>query len=117
MAQEEKPVSSPAEGACSKTPSTSLSLAISDHCINQLPVVTARSQFTGHNIDLWVRHIQAILRPRNLLDHLTNDAPLATDPTHKQWVVEAEILYIWILNSMTTEIANQFIQYETLKEI
>ena len=117
MAQEEKPASSPAEGACKKTPATGLSLASSDRWFNQLPVVTARSQFTGHNIYFWARHIQATLRPRNLLDLLKNEAPPTIDASHKQWVVEVEMFYIWIVNSLTTEMTNRFIQYEAIKEI
>ena len=31
--------------------------------------------------------------------------------------MEAEILYIWILDSMNTEMANRFIQYETVNEM
>ena len=80
-------------------------------------MVTARSQFTGHNIYLWARHIQAILRLRNLLDHLKSEAPPGKDLSYTQWVVEGKILYIWILYSMKTEMTNRFIQYETVKEI
>ena len=80
-------------------------------------MVAARSQFTGHNIHLWVRHIQAILRPRNLLNLLTNKAPSRTDPLCRQWIVEEEILYTWILDSMSTEMANRFIKYETVTEV
>ena len=80
-------------------------------------MVTARSQFTGHNIYLWARHIQAILRLRNLLDHLKSEAPQGKDLSYTQWVVEGKILYIWILYSMKTEMTNRFIQYETVKEI
>ena len=50
-----------------------------------------------------------LIRPRNLLDHLTIEAASSKDPIYKQWVVEAEILYIWILDSMNTKMANPFI--------
>ena len=55
----------------------------------------------GHDFFLWERHVQAILRPRNLLDHLTKNVPSKTWPLYKRWVVEEEVLYIWILDSMT----------------
>ena len=121
MAQEGKVTTTLSECTSSETPSqaltTSLAISTNDRWFNQLPVVTTRSQFTSHNIYLWARHIQAILRPRNLLDHLTSEAPPGKDPRYKQWVVEAEILYIWILDYMNTEMANRFIQYETVNEI
>ena len=31
--------------------------------------------------------------------------------------MEEEVLYTWLLDSMTTELANRFIEYETVKEI
>ena len=82
-----------------------------------LPAMAPRSQFTSHNIYLWVCHIQAILTPRKLLDHLPNQAPPDIDPQYKRWTVEEEVLYTWLLDSMTTEAANHFIEYKTVKEI
>ena len=43
--------------------------------------------------------------------------PPETDSNYKRWIVEEEILYIWILNSMMAELANRFIEYETAKDI
>ena len=51
------------------------------------------------------------------MDHLTDPAPSKEDAQYKRWIVEAEILYTWILDSMTTELANCFIEYATVKEI
>ena len=31
--------------------------------------------------------------------------------------MEEEILYKWILDSMTAELANRFIEYETIKDV
>ena len=93
-----------------------LSITGGDRWFNNLPFVTSWSQFTGLNYHLWTHHIQAVHRPRNLLDHLTDPAPSQTDAQYKRWIVEEEILYIWILDSMTTELANYFIEYPTMKE-
>ena len=92
------------------TPSPGLSITGGDRWFTQLPVVIIRSQFTGHNLFLWTHYIQAILRPRNMINHLT-------DLNFKRWTVEEEILFLWILDSMTTELANQFIEYEIVKDI
>ena len=122
MAKEEKPTSFPMVDA-STSPvvvspaSAGSSIPTGDWWFSQLPVVASRSQFNGLNIHLWVRHIQVILRPQNLLDHLTGTAPVETDPHYKKWIVEEEVLYTWILDSMTAELVNRFIEYETVKAI
>ena len=89
-----------------------LPIPTGDKWFSQLLVVTPRSKFTGRRIHLWVSHIQAILRPRKLLDHQTNNAPSETDPQHKK-----EIPFAEILDSMLTELANRFIEYQIEKEI
>ena len=71
----------------------------------------------GHHICLWEHHVQAILRPRNLLDHLTENAPSKTGPLYKRWVVEEEVFYTWIFDSMISELANRFIKYSSIKAI
>ena len=106
-------------GGDTKIPTSSLGLSVTvgDCWFNHLPVVTSTSQFTGHNLYLWTHCIQAILRPRNLIDHLINSAPPQIDPNYKCWKMEEDILYIWILDCMTTKLANRFIQYETVKDV
>ena len=71
----------------------------------------------GHNIFMWEHHIQAILRSQNLLDHLTEKVPSMKNPLHKRWVVEEEVSYTWILDSMTLELANRFIKYASIKAL
>ena len=96
---------------------SSLAISTNDRWFTKLLVVAARSQFTGHNLYLWEQHIQANLRPRELVDHLTDIAPPKTDPHYKRWTLEEEVQYTWILDSMSTEMANRFIEYATVKEI
>ena len=98
MAKEEKSTSSPLVDASSMpmvSTSTRSSIPIGDRWFSQLPVVAARSQFNSLilNRHLWVRHVQVILIPRNLLDHLTGTASAKIDPQYKRWVVEEEALY------------------------
>ena len=38
------------------------------------------------------------------------------DPTYKKWIAEKEVLYNWILDSMTPNLSYQSIEYETVKE-
>ena len=81
MAQEEKPATSAAEETTLKP--YNLTISTSDRWFSQLPVVAARSQFTGHTLYLWVQHIQTILRLRELVDHLTDITPPKTASHHK----------------------------------
>ena len=81
MAQEEKPTPSAVEETSSK--SSSLAISTRDRWFTQFPVVAARSQFTSHNLYIWERHIQAILRLRELVDNLKNIAPPKVDPNYK----------------------------------
>ena len=97
------------------TSSTGLSISSGDHWFTQLPVVTSQNQFTGHNLYIWTRHVHAVPRPHNLIDHLIESTPLEIDSNYKRWIVEEEVLYIWILESMMAALTNRFIEYETVK--
>ena len=57
------------------------------------------------------------LSPRSLLPHLTQDAPSATDPRYKRWIVEEQIVRSWLLDSMNTDYFQKFIEYRTAKAI
>ena len=57
------------------------------------------------------------LSPRSLLPHLTQDAPWATDPRYKRWIVEEQIIRSWLLDSMNTDYFQKFIEYRTAKAI
>ena len=78
---------------------------------------SCKKSVSGPQLNLWEGHIQAILRQRELVDPLKDIAPPKTDPHYKRWSVEEEVLYTWIMDSMSTKMANRFIEYATIKEI
>ena len=88
-----------------------------DRWLTQLPVVAPRSQFNGHNLYLWEMVVDQALSPRSLLPHLTQDAPLPTDPRFKRWIVEEQTVRSWLLDSMSTDYFQKFIEYKTAKGI
>ena len=88
-----------------------------DSWLAQLLVVAPRSQFNGHNLYLWEMVADQALSPRSLLPHLTQDAPLPTDPRFKRWIVEEQTVRSWLLDSMSTDYFQKFIDYKTAKGI
>ena len=78
-----------------------------------MPVVATRSQFIGHNIHLKVRHIQTKI----IVGSPDQQSSHENDELYKKWIVEEEVLYTWILDSLSIELANRFIEYETVKEM
>ena len=58
-----------------------------------------------------------VLRPKNLKDHLTTRAIPQENPQYMRRIVKEELLCTWILDSMTTELANCFIEYSSVQEI
>ena len=97
--------------------SQGISMTTGDRWFNRLLVVGPRSQFSGPISHLWTWYIQTVLKPRNLEDHLTTRALPEENPQYKRWIVEEEILYTWILDSLATELANYFIEYSSVKGI
>ena len=95
---------------------TESTLQLDDSRFSQLTVIANRIQFTGHNIHLWVRHIRVVLWPRELLNYLTEMALMEMDPTYKKWIVEEEVLNTWIIDSMTQDLFNSFVEYVTVKQ-
>ena len=47
---------------------------------------------------------------------MLSSSPL-TDPQYKKLKIEDEVLYTWIIDSMSTELENHFVKYETMKDI
>ena len=115
MAQEEKPATSTAKETHLKP--SNITISTSHRWFSQLLVIAARSQFINHNLNLWARHIQTILRPRDLMDHLTDIAPPKIASHHNRWIVEEEVLHTWALDSMSTKMVNHFSEYALVKEI
>ena len=104
-----------AEAAAS--PRQSDVLPAGDKWLAQLPIVAPRSQFNGHNLYLWEMVVDQALSPRSLLPHLTQDARAATDPRYKRWIVEEQIVRSWLLDSMSTDYFQKFLEYRTAKAI
>lgn len=51
--------------------------------------------------------------------HLTGEtaAPEATDPKYRSWKIDDHLVMSWLINSMTTEVGENFLLHRTAKEI
>ena len=67
------------------------------------------------NLYLWERNVRAVLKPRKLLSHLTDDCPPENDPNFMQWIQEEEIVFAWLLDSLSPEQNARYVTYDTSK--
>ena len=88
-----------------------------DRWLTHLPVVAKCNVFSGHNLILWVRTIQAALKPRRLLHLLSEDCPSEDHPNFQKLVTEEEFIFGWLLESVGPKQLSRFILYDTSKKI
>ena len=52
-------------------------------------------------------------------DYITgaSAAPETTSPTKKKWIAENNMFMSWLVNSMTIDIGENFLSFDTAKEI
>ena len=84
MAKEEAKIPTSAVSAA-----TSSSIA-TNKWLTHLPVFAKCNIFNGNNLILWERTVQAALRPRKLVHHLTEDGPHEIHPEIMKWTIEEE---------------------------
>ena len=69
--------------------------------LTHLPVIAKCNIFNGHNLILWERTIQAALKSRQLIHHLSEDCPSEDHQNFQKWVMEEELVFAWPLDSRT----------------
>ena len=88
-----------------------------DWWLTHLLVIAKCNVFNGNNLIIWERTIEAALKPRRLLHHLTDDGPSEDHPTFPQWLLAEEIVFAWLLESIAPEQMSRFVSYETSKKL
>ena len=71
--------------------------------------------FNENNLYLWERNVRAVLKPQKLFSHLTEDSPLEADPNFMRWIQEEEIVFVWLLDSLSPEQNARYVTYDTSK--
>ena len=88
-----------------------------DRWLTHLPVIAKCNIFNGHNLILWERTIQAALKPRQLIHHLSEDYPSEDHPNFQNWVMEEEFVFAWLLDLIAPEQMARLISYDTSKKL
>ena len=73
----------------------------------------------GHNFLQWSQSVFMFICGRGKDGHLTGEitTPDSTDPKYRAWKTDDHLVMSWLINSMTTEIGENFLLYKTAKEI
>ena len=82
-----------------------------------IPVTSHK--LTGHNYLQWSQSVMMFICGRGRDDYLTGATaqPKPEDPQFRTWRAENNLVMSWLINSMTTEIGENFLLYSTAKEI
>ena len=84
-----------------------------DKWLSNLPIVAKCNVFNGNNLYLFERNVQAVLKPQKLFYHLSEDSPLEDDPNFMRWIQEEEIVFAWLLDSLSPEQNARYVTYDT----
>ena len=94
---------SSAKNSSAKYPSAGNFIVSTDRWLTHLPVVARCNIFNGNNLILWERTIQAALKPRKLINHLSENAPPENHSDFQKWIMEEEFVFAWLLDSIAPE--------------
>ena len=85
--------------------------------LTHLPVFAKCNIFYGNNLLVWERTVQAALRPRKIIHHLTEDGPHEDHPDFMKWTMEEEFVFPWLLDSLAPEHQAQFVSCDTSRKL
>ena len=109
--EKEVPLSSTTVASSARTFSVS-----TDRWLTHLPVVAKCNIFNGSNLILWERTVQAALKPRKLIHHLSEEGPPEQHTDFQKWVME-EFVFAWLLDSIAPEQMVRYASYDTSKQL
>ena len=61
--------------------------------------------------------MQIAINSRGKFKHITNEPSKITDPEYPQWAIHDSIVISWIIENIDAEIVNQFIDYNTARDL
>jgi hypothetical protein len=81
--------------------------------------IVTNHKLQGHNFLQWNQSVFIYICGRGKDGHLTGDtpAPDAKDPKFRSWKTDDHLVMSWLLNSMTTDVGENFLLFKTAKEI
>ncbi|GMP80639.1 hypothetical protein CsSME_00035660 [Camellia sinensis var. sinensis] len=84
---------------------------------SHLPITAHK--LNGQNYLQWSQSILMFIRGKEKDDYITGASalPETTASTYKRWIAENNMVMSWLVNSMTTDIGENFLSCDTAKEI
>ncbi|RVW57066.1 Retrovirus-related Pol polyprotein from transposon TNT 1-94 [Vitis vinifera] len=84
---------------------------------SHLPITAHK--LNGQNYLQWSQSILMFIRGKEKDDYITgaSAAPETTASTYKKWIAENNMVMSWLVNSMTADIGENFLSFDTAKEI
>ncbi|RVW29262.1 Retrovirus-related Pol polyprotein from transposon TNT 1-94, partial [Vitis vinifera] len=108
-----------ATNSSSSTSDIIISSSSSSHQMetSHLPITTHK--LNGQNYLQWSQSILMFIRGKEKDDYITGAlaAPETTTSTYKKWIAENNMVMSWLVNSMTADIGENFLSFDTAKEI
>ncbi|RVX04556.1 Retrovirus-related Pol polyprotein from transposon TNT 1-94 [Vitis vinifera] len=108
-----------ATNSSSSTSDIIISSSSSSHQMetSHLPITTHK--LNGQNYLQWSQSILMFIRGKEKDDYIigASAAPKTTTSTYKKWIAENNMVMSWLVNSMTTDIGENFLSFDTAKEI
>ncbi|KAF7803825.1 Retrovirus-related Pol polyprotein from transposon RE1 [Senna tora] len=83
------------------------------------PILITGHKLNGHNYLQWRQSVYMFICGKGKDDYLTGaaKAPDQNTSAHKKWKAEDHMVMSWLVNSMTTEVGDNFLLYPTSHEI
>ncbi|XP_057526492.1 uncharacterized protein LOC130805723 [Amaranthus tricolor] len=82
-----------------------------------LSTIQFSEKLNYNNYTKWSRLMQIAINSRGKLNHITNEPSKITDPNYPQCAPHDSIVISWIIENIDAEIVNQFIDYNTARDL
>ena len=66
---------------------------------------------------MWERAIETALKPRKLIDHLSENCLPEDHLNFSRWVMEEEAIFAWLLDSIAPDQLGKFMSCDTSKKL
>ncbi|XP_034678880.1 uncharacterized protein LOC117909087 [Vitis riparia] len=108
-----------ATNSSSSTSDIIISLSSSSHQMETSHIPITAHKLNGQNYLQWSQSILMFIRGNEKDDYITGASAAleTTTSTYKKWIVENNMVMSWLVNSMTTDIDENFLSFDTAKEI
>ncbi|KAK3012704.1 hypothetical protein RJ639_009860 [Escallonia herrerae] len=82
-------------------------------------ILITKHKLTGHNYHQWAKSVMMFISGKGKDDYLTGTAgpPQKDDLSFRMWKTENNMVMSWLINTMDTEIGQNFLFYDTAYEI